>query len=212
MKRILSIALAALVVLSALALSACQKQGDTAETTIFDTVSIPEDLTPYSVNADGRPTSYYKNEYDGENRLTRNYTYDALGRLTGSTGYEYDANGYESRDIMYDAEGAVTSQIVYERNEKGDETKRTELDASGAVVSVIEYQYNGNGDLTEINELDGSGNSIKRQVYDYDEAGELAIYTLYKGDAVEYTVTYVTSDDGTVTEYKYDGNGNLLSN
>lgn len=210
MKRFLTLLLIAVLALSAAALTACSK-GDTAETTVFDTVSIPDDLTPYNVNAEGRATGYYKNEYDAENRLTRSYTYDALGVLQGSTGYEYDENGNISRDIIYNAEDKILSQTIYKKTADDRILTLTELDATGAVKRVVEHTYTESGLEAEVIESDGSGNTTRRQVFEYDENDDLSTYTLYNGENVEYTITYVTAEDGTVTEYKYDGDGNLIS-
>ncbi len=218
MKRIISLLLILLTAVFVLSLTGCgndDKSGDPAQskTSVTSSVSIPDDLTPYGTNADGNPTGYFKNEYDSSKRLTRNYTYDSLGRLQGSTGYEYDENGNEKRNIMYDANGEVLSQELFERTADGTITKDTKIDKSGTVVSVIEYTYTSFGRPLTIARYDGSGKYTGGQEYKYDENENLSQFTQYKGEnLVEFTVTYVTNDDGSVTEYKYDGDGNLINN
>ena len=44
-----------------------------------------------------------------------------------------------------------------------------------------------------------------------DDDGELVRHTVYKGDAIEYYITYVKDSDGKYVEYKYDGDGNLIT-
>ena len=58
---------------------------------------------------------------------------------------------------------------------------------------------------------DGKGNVTSKQTSEYDDAGNLSVFTQYKDGAVEYSITYIYNDDGSVTEYKYDGDGNLIS-
>ena len=147
MKRIISLLLVLLFVLSAAVLTGCKK--DETKETEAPTVSassIPEDLTPIGQNSDGSVTGYSKYEKDDEGRVTRDYTYDALGDLQGSIGHEYDENGFVVKDIRYNADGEITSQVEYERNEDGLETRRTEMDAQGNVTSIITTEYGDDGE------------------------------------------------------------------
>lgn len=211
MKRIISLVLIALTAFTAVALSACQKNEQKSSDPVA-AASIPDDLEPYSLNAEGKPSGYFKNEKNESGQVTRHYTYDALGKLQGSTGFEYDKNGYPSQDILYDADGNVTSRVLYEYNETGLQTKQTNVNASGEVTAVVEYTYDAEGRALSMEKSDGKGNVTSKQTSEYDEAGNLSVFTQYKDGAVEYSITYIYNDDGSVTEYKYDGDGNLISN
>lgn len=216
MKRIISLVLIALTAFTAVALSACQKnEQKSSDSAVVDPVaaaSIPDDLEPYSLNAEGKPSSYFKNDKNENGQITRHYTYDALGVLQGSTGFEYDENGYPSQDILYDAEGNVTSRVLYEYNAAGLLTKQTNVNANGEVTAVVEFTYDKEGRTLSMEKSDGKGNVTSKQTNEYDEEGNLTTFTQYKNGAVEYSITYVYNDDGSVVEYKYDGEGNLINN
>ena len=214
MKRMIAPLLALLIVASAFTLAACQKQESvpSEKTTVSaETVNL-DGLTPYATTNEGKATGYYKNEYDAQKRLVRNYSYNSDGKLMGSTGYEYDANGHENHEIMYDVNGQVIAQILLENTEKGFPTKRTELDASGAVTRLYTTTYNEKGFEAEQCEYDGKNNLVQRIVYEYDDKDNLVKQTTYEaGDKIKSYITYVVNDDGSFTTYKYDGDGNLIS-
>lgn len=212
MKKSVALLLAVMLLISVFSLTSCQLfGGKKSEAAATEAAKIPEGLTPYSLNADGTPSSYYKNEYDDQNRLTRNYVYDLNAKLLTSTGYEYDQYGNEIRTIMYDADGEITSQIAWEKTKDGLVTKRSDINKDGEVTRVITTDYTDDGKEAEITEYDGSDKVVKKQTFEYDDDGELVRHTVYKGDAIEYYITYVKDSDGKYVEYKYDGDGNLIT-
>ncbi|MBQ9680225.1 MAG: hypothetical protein IJV48_06045 [Ruminococcus sp.] len=211
MKRTVSLLLVIILAVSVLSLSACQKKPE-ADTATEAVSSVSDDLTPFSVNEDGSPTSYYKNEYDDENRVIRNYTYDATGKPVSSIGYEYDENGNSIKDIMYNANGEVTGQTLYEKTAEGLVTKRTDLNSKGETTSVITTEYTDFGAESAVYKYDGSDNLLSWRSYEYDDEDQLIKMTVYDANGeVESYITYTDNDDGTFTEQKYDGDGNLIS-
>jgi hypothetical protein len=79
MKKIIAAVLAIVAAVSAISLTACNKGANNAPAqssseaaqTSAETVDL-SGLTPYGLNSNGKPTRYYKNEYDDKNRLIRN--------------------------------------------------------------------------------------------------------------------------------------------
>ena len=84
MKRVFALVLAAMMILTAMALTGCGDK-DKKENA---SVEAPEGAVA-NTNSDGVTTSFYKNEYDDKGNLTRNYDYNSKGELLGSTAYEY---------------------------------------------------------------------------------------------------------------------------
>ena len=133
MKRIISLMLAIMLILSVAAMVGCNngKKADTGSaskpssaSSAQSAASVPEGAAPIATTPDGNATGYTKIEKDEKGNVTRNYTYDSLGKLQGSVGYEYDDKGYVAKEIHYNADGIVSAQIAFERNEKGLETQR----------------------------------------------------------------------------------------
>lgn len=216
MKRIPALLLTGLLAVSVCFLTACQKNEDggvsAAGETTAAAVSVPDDLTPYSVNADGSATSYLKTDLDDDGRVIRSYTYDSLGQLCGSTGFEYDENGNVVKEIMYNEEDAITAQTLYEKTPEDLVTKRTDLNSKGEVTAVSVYEYTDAGFESATYKYDGDDNLLSYRLYEYDEEDNLVQMTVYgAGGEVESTTIYTDNDDGTFTESKYDGDGNLIS-
>ena len=209
MKRIISLLLTLMIAFTAAALTACgDKEGGDAQ----PVASVADDLTPNGYNAEGNPTGFSKSEYDENDRLIRNYTYDSLGNLQGSIGHEYDENGEISKDIMYDSDGKITSQVAYEKNADGFITKRTNMDAQGTVTAVTDTEYDDAGNQISVYKYDGSNTLLRYQIFEYED-GDLVKLTLYNADdTVDSYITYETTDDGAIIENKYDGDGKLISN
>ncbi len=165
MKRIISLLLAVMLILSVAAMTGCnkktEKKADTdTVSSALSAASVPEGAVPIATTAEGKATGYTKFDKDEKDRVVRNYTYDSLGKLQGSIGYEYDDNGFVSKEIHYDAQGQVTSQIVLEHNENGFETKRTTMDAQGKVQSSVVTTYHEDGTTTRT-KFDANGKEIK---------------------------------------------------
>lgn len=170
MKRIISLLLAVMLILSVAAMAGCNKGSKKADTgsssnassssNALSAASLPEGAVPNATTAEGKATGYYKLDKDEKGRVVRNYTYDSLGKLQGSIGYEYDDNGFVSKEIHYDTEGKITSQIALEHNESGFETKRTTMDAQGKVKSTVVTTYNEDGTTTHTR-YDANGKEIK---------------------------------------------------
>ena len=216
MKRMIALLLCGMLAVSAISLTACKKSSEsgTAEGGATEVVvaSVPDDLVPFSVNADGSATSYYKNDVDDDGRVIRNYTYDSLGQLVSSIGYEYDENGNVSKDIMYNADGEITGQTLYEKTADDLVTKRTDLNSKGEVTSVTTTEYTDFGAESAVYKYDGEDNLLGYREYEYDDLDNLVKLTVYgAGGAVESTFIYTDNGDGTFTEQKYDGDGNLVS-
>ena len=165
MKRIISLLLAVMLILSVAAMTGCnkkaEKKADTgAASSTLSAASVPEGAAPIATTAEGKATGYTKVDKDEKDRVVRNYTYDSLGKLQGSIGYEYDGNDFVAKEIHYKADGTVSAQIVFERDEKGFETKRTEMDAQGNVQFSVVTTYNEDGTSTRT-KYDAQGQEIK---------------------------------------------------
>lgn len=159
----------------------------------------------------------YRYEYDADNRLKERYFPEG-----GCISYAYDGNGNCVSET--DAEGNNTSYAY---------------DALNRIIKIIDakgaencYNYDNEGNLVCI--TDAMGN---RTVYTYDEMGRRVSETDALGNktAFEYTLTgniekitypngtaerYVYQNgilksiykaDGSSQQYKYDGNGNIIS-
>ncbi|WP_407383627.1 hypothetical protein [Ruminococcus sp.] len=216
MKKLISLLLIAVLASCALALTACQSNEKSAATeaaTVDEApVSIPDGVTPISIDAEGNASGYSKEERDENGRVTRRYTYDSMGKFVSSIGYEFDKSGFASKEIHYAEDGSIESQSLFERNEEGLITKRTELDGSGKTVGITVKEYNDHGFETVIYEYDGDNKLLNYKKYEYNSDDEMTKMTLYKADdTVEYSITYDNAEDGSVIEKKYDADGNLIS-
>ena len=156
MKRIISLLLAVMLILSVAMMTGCKKSEKKAESA----ASVPEGATPIATTAEGNATGYTKFDKDEKDRVVRNYTYDSLGKLQGSIGYEYDDKDNVAKEIHYNTDGTINTQIVYERNEKGFETKRTEMDANGKVKFSVVTTFNEDGTSSRT-KYDADGKEIK---------------------------------------------------
>ena len=112
-KRITSILLALILVLStAVVFVGCKKDG------------IPDDLIPYNVDANGNPTSYYKNEYDKDGNLIKEQTYNSEGELISYNTNEFDDRGNKTVSVFYDKDGKVAGETQVEYNDQNLPTKQ----------------------------------------------------------------------------------------
>ena len=210
MKKSLILILAVLTLTSVLFLTACSQDGGDGTATADSAV---DGMTPYSVDAEGNATSYYKNEYDDENRLIRKNIYDVEGTLTEYTTYSYDENGNENKEVTCSADDTILSQIVWERLPDGRPTKEIILEGEDLIKSTIKTEYTEAGKEAAIYEYGDKNQLIRYQIFEYNEEDELTRHTTYnEKDEVESYITYVKNDDGTFTEYTYDSEGHLISN
>ena len=170
MKRIISLLLAIMLILSVAAMVGCNKGSKKTDTgsvskpssasSAQSAASVPEGAVPIATTPDGKATGYTKIDKDENGKVTRDYTYDSLGKLQGSVGYEYDDKGNVAKEIHYNADGTVAGQIAFERNEDGLEIRRITMDAQGNVKSSVVTSYNEDGSSTRT-KYDAEGKEIR---------------------------------------------------
>ena len=171
-----------------------------------------------SVTAEGGETTFL---YDAAGRLARlnrpdgrflSYDYDASGFITslaspaGETTYEWSDEGRitavvsaddERTTYEYDADGRL-EQINY----ASGNTTTIERDAAGMPVRVAHHEEGGGEILDESYERDAAGrissvsSALGDTSYTYDDDGRLASET---------------RPGGTVIDYEYDADGNLVA-
>lgn len=210
MKRLIAMLLCLMLALTAVSLTACNNAKSTSPTE--SAASVPEGLTPNSLNAQGNPTGFYKVDKDDKGRVTRNYSYDAQGALTGSIGYEYDNNDNVIKEIYYTDKGEIDYQTAFEKNAEGLVTKRTDMDAQGNPTAITVTEYRDEGGESAVFYYDGSNVLLSYTTFMYDENGELIKMTKCKADdTIEYFITYEKDANGNVVEKKFDSEGNPVS-
>lgn len=176
-------------------------------------------------DANNKPTTY---EYDRLNRLTKitdplghstQYSYDATGNRISETNangntttYQYDPLGRVIKTTCplgyattynYDANG----NLISETDAKGNQTQH-EYDALGrptkvidALGNVAERTYDGIGNTAS--ETDASG---RLTYFEYDAVGRIVKEIRKVADN-----SPTPDGDDSVSQYAYDGNGNLTS-
>ncbi|MFI5460129.1 MAG: RHS repeat-associated core domain-containing protein [Isosphaerales bacterium] len=151
---------------------------------------------------------------DGIGALVISYTYNNLGQLIlenkgdgTSTTYVYDADGNVLHLVNYAADGiTVDSRFDYTYNTLGEDTSMATIDGTWT------YAYDTTGQL--VHAVFASTNpAIANQdlTYVYDAVGN-RVQTIINGVTTNYTsnsVNEYTSVGGTT--YKYDADGNLIS-
>jgi RHS repeat-associated protein len=140
----------------------------------------------YSYNAVDRQTAI---QYDGTDRYT--FQYDPNGNVTQET----DKSNNQVTTFTYDADNKVKAKnegnnntVTYTYDKNGNVTQRKHV--AGSTTLTHDNTYNALDQLTKIQE-----NTTTRASLTYDEADRVAS----KKNA-----------DGTVSLYKYDGDGNLV--
>lgn len=173
--------------------------------------------TTYGYDKEGNRTSE-KSPMGHEWKWTYNTNHDVISETTPrgeTTMIERDANG-NVETVSRPAPGEVTQATTFAYYGNGQLKSLTD-----PLERTWSYGYNGQGDLTS--EEDPLGNL---QTFGYDENSRLAWTVAPRGNAegtepVDYTTTIdrdaqgrpvkVTDQLERVTEYAYDGNGNLQS-
>jgi len=137
----------------------------------------------------------------GANGATTSFTYDAANRVFTRT---VDADGLALTTLYeYDGQGRV-----WQVTEPGGRLTRTTYDKDGRMKLVAvdpdalnlrtSYTYNEIGNTVQVVEGYGSANA-RSVVYHYDVLGRRVLET----------VTLGAGQPDAVTDYRYDGNGNL---
>ena len=143
------------------------------------------------------------------------YTYDALNRLAtmtdqggGVTTYAYDAVG--NLTLVEHANGTTATHTYNTRNQL---TSLVNAQDDGTVISSYNYTLNANGLRTNVTELDGSAIT-----WTYDDNYRLTRETRTGTNAQDSIYTYDSAGnrlsvdrDGTVTNFTYNGNNQLLT-
>lgn len=152
------------------------------------------------------------NVIDSEGRTKRQSFYSAEGQLLAM--FEYTYLKGNCVDVMYrlDANGVIQYELKYEYDDKGRITKgcnRHFGDGSGIYVSY--YTYDSNGTTTCQEDYYESGDFCGKVEYEYDEEGWLLKEINYNSEYElgSYNI-YEYDGNDTTTEYRYDGDGELL--
>ena len=165
MKRIISILLAVMLILSVAAMTGCNKKSEKKNDTntasnALSAAKVPEGAEPIATTAEGNATGYHKFDKDEKGRVVRFYTYDSLGTLQVSIGYEYGENDVVTKELHYNADGTLSTQTTFERDKDGKETKRTVTDPKGNVIYTIVTETGEDGELVRT-KYDANGKKIK---------------------------------------------------
>ena len=84
-------------------------------------------------DATGALTSWFENEYDTNDNLTKWITYSADGVELFYYEYEYDANNNVIK-MSFTTDGELIFYQVYEYDDEGNRTGSTKYDKDGNVV------------------------------------------------------------------------------
>ncbi len=208
MKRVIALILTAMMLLTAVLLTGC---GDDKNKTQAAAVEAPEGAIA-NTNPSGVVTSFYKNEYSDDGKLLRYYDYNSKGELLGSTAYEYDQYGNDIKTILYGRDNEIQAQIKYEKTPEGMITKRTDIDANGVITQIVTIEYTDFNAEKTISNYNGDGTLKSYKENEYDSNQNLTKTTNYDADGnVKHYTTYVTDEKGVTTKYKYDAEGNLIT-
>lgn len=155
-----------------------------------------KEVTVYNDNYD--KLSYI--EYDAEGVVVTNETYE----------YEYNENGDLISEKNY-SDGTLIGEVKYSYDEDGNNILE-ETYENGVLVESEEYLYDQNGDWTSLIRTEYYSDGRMR-VINYLESGNISLDIMYNADGSYFhyfKYTEVTNDDGSITTYTHDENGELL--
>ncbi|MBE6714387.1 MAG: hypothetical protein E7575_03750 [Ruminococcaceae bacterium] len=108
MKRIVSIALCAILCLSLFACKAENKGNAKDKETAPKAEDTTKPLVEKEYNDDGGYTTF---DYNDEGKLIKSSTYDIEGNLTSYTETFYDENGNADKKVWYNADGEMIREM-----------------------------------------------------------------------------------------------------
>lgn len=140
---------------------------------------------------------YYEYTYNADGKLSEVKSYDKHGRLYLQTECTYDEKGYLILSVSYDAYGNVNAKRTYQNDADGNVLLEEIKGDKDKYPAKERYEYDTDGKL--IKETYSSGTTEVLYIYTY-ENDRLIKRARFQGKLSE--------ED---TYYKYDNNGNLIS-
>lgn len=147
---------------------------------------------------------YTETEYDAEDRILSDNTYDKDGARTGWTTHTYEGT-LETRSISYGADGSVKNEYEFDYDAYGQLERRKvtyRYDDGSYSVSVYDGEYN---ELTyDRYSAAGAQESHREYSYTYDDQGNVIVKTAHDetGRLAEENL-YSYDQDGVLKETKY---------
>lgn len=144
---------------------------------------------------------HYTKEYDADDHVIKQISYDESGNEKEVRIYEYDENGKEK--MVFESYALTNSTIIT--------WEKYEYDESDRLIRIKYYDEDGVEEGGFIYEYDAKGNRVKAEKYTRDGNAEWTI--TYEYDSNGNALTEVREDDYfdcLCTEYEYDSAGNVV--
>lgn len=142
------------------------------------------------------------NFYDSTGNLIRRQSYDA-GRLQYKGMIAYDERGLMTKEAGYDGAGNLMQIFVYDHDKDGHRTEYKQLDPTGKVLNHQKSVYNSKGQRIKVFTQIMSMNDkpYMSAAFSYNKTGLPVRFEMYSP----------YGDLGSVYQYEYDANGNLIA-